>query len=269
MAEHDLDGIQPIIGVCFDGTGYGTDGAIWGGEVLVADYAGFRRAAHLDYVPLPGGDAAVKHPTRVALAYLWAAGIDWQVDLPPVPASSAAERRVLARQFESGFRTVPSSSMGRLFDAVAALIGIRQTVNYEAQAAIELESIAAPDIADGYVFDLVEGESGALILDPAPVICAIVADIRSGVSAAVMAGRFHQAVATAVLHVCLKIRAAEGLSQVGLSGGVFQNIYLLNATVERLQAQGFTVLTHRQVPPNDGGLALGQAVLGAYALASS
>ena len=142
MAEHGLDGRSPVIGFSFDGTGYGTDGAIWGGEVLLADYRGFRRLAHLAYIPLPGGDAAIKRPYRIALAHLWAAGVPWTPDLPPVDACPEAERRVLLRQLEAGINTVPTSSMGRLFDAVAALAGIRQTVTYEAQAAIEMEAFA-------------------------------------------------------------------------------------------------------------------------------
>jgi hydrogenase maturation protein HypF len=146
MAEHQHDGSRPVIGISFDGTGYGLDGAIWGGEVLIADYHGFRRAAHLKYIPLPGGDGAVRHPYRAALAFLWSAGIPWDDDLPPVRAAKAWERQVLRRQLESGLNCVPCSSMGRLFDAVASLLGIRQSVSYEAQAAIEMEALLSAGV---------------------------------------------------------------------------------------------------------------------------
>ncbi|MCC6616197.1 MAG: carbamoyltransferase HypF [Anaerolineae bacterium] len=273
MAEHGLDGTQPVIGVCFDGTGYGTDGAIWGGEVLIADYDGFRRAAHLKYIPLPGGDASIKRPYRLALAHLWAAGIGWDETLAPVASCSETEQRVLRRQFETGFNTVSSSSMGRLFDAVAALIGVRETITYEAQAAIELEGLLPPldaavnDRASAYTFDLFDNGDGRII-DPAPVIAAVVADVRQGVLPEIIAGRFHAAVAVVVARICAYLRADTGLDTVALSGGVFQNVHLLDATARRLRGRGFTVLTHRVVPANDGGLALGQAVIGCRQLES-
>ncbi|MCL4247299.1 MAG: carbamoyltransferase HypF [Anaerolineae bacterium] len=271
MAEHQLDGTQPVIGVCFDGTGYGTDGAIWGGEVLVADYAGFRRAAHLKYVPLPGGDAAIKRPYRLALAHLWAAGVAWDDALAPVAACSETEQRVLRRQFETGFKTVSSSSMGRLFDAVAALIGLRQTITYEAQAAIELEGLLPPlgdaSDEDGYTFALHNDGDGRLI-DPVPVIAAVVDDLLQCTPPAIMAARFHAAVADVIARLCALLREETGLSVVALSGGVFQNVHLLDATVQRLRSGGFSVHTHKTVPANDGGLALGQAIIGCRQLES-
>jgi hydrogenase maturation protein HypF len=262
MAEHHLTGEQPIIGICLDGTGYGTDGTIWGGEILIADYRDFQRVAHLKPVPLPGGDAAIKRPYRMAIAHLWAAGMAWDDDLPPVAACSIPERKILARQFETGFQTVPTSSMGRLFDTVASLLGIRQHVTYEAQAAIELEGLLRENAPANFAFGIFQDTNGTLIIDSNPVIQAIVGQWRSGIDTAIIAARFHAAVADALVEVCLRLREFGEI--VALSGGVFQNSHLLNITVQRLRDQAFDVLTHRQVPSNDGGLALGQAAVGSY-----
>jgi len=262
MAEHGLDGREPVIGFSFDGTGYGTDGAIWGGEVLLADYRRFTRAAHLKYVPLPGGDAAIKRPYRAALAHLWAAGVDWDERLSPVAACPPVERGVLRRQLETGFNAVPTSSMGRLFDAVASLAGVRQTVTYEAQAAIELEALMSAGAEGAYRFDLQSAQSDLqCLIDPAPVIRQAADEARTGVPAPVIAARFHRAVADLILRLSLHLRRAAGLNRVALTGGVFQNVTLLSLAVNALRAEGFEVLTHRRVPPNDGGLALGQAVI--------
>ncbi len=253
MAEHGLDGAAPVIGVIFDGTGYGTDGAIWGGEILIGGFGGFERPLHLKYVSLPGGDASIKRPNRMALAHLWAAGIDWDVSL----GCTEVELRVLRRQLETGANCVPTSSMGRLFDAFAALIGVRQIVTYEAQAAIEMEAMCEGLNSDrGYRFSI-EGET----FDPAPLFKSALADLRSGVSAAEVASSFHHAVAELVLACCLQLRDRTGLNTVGLSGGVFQNTTLLTLVTKALAREQFEILTHRKVPPNDGGLALGQAVL--------
>ncbi len=260
MAENGLDGSRPVIGVAFDGTGYGTDGAVWGGEFLIADYAGFRRAAHLSYVPLPGGDTAIRKPYRTALAHLWAAGVPWDERLQPVQAASPTERSVIARQAERGLNAVPTSSMGRLFDAVAAITGVRQTVNYEAQAAIELEALVDDEEEEAYTWELTAG-ADSLQVGAGPVVRAVVADVQAGVPLAIIAARFHNSVAEMVVQVCRSLRDESGLSQVALSGGVWQNATLLARTLDRLQADGFTVYTHRLVPPNDGGLALGQAAV--------
>ncbi len=257
MAEHGLLGERPIIGVAFDGTGYGTDGAIWGGEFLITDYASFRRAAHLKYVPLPGGDAAIRHPYRIALAHLWAAGEPWDEALASVRAASETEREILNRQLERQVNTVETSSSGRLFDAVSSLVGVRQEINYEAQAAIELEALVAPDTADAYGFGL--GRE----IDCAPVIRAVVSDVKAGVPRAVIAARFHQGVAQMIDTVCVHVREKTGLNEVALSGGVFQNVTLLARVLPLLRARGFTIYTHHLVPPNDGGLSLGQAVIAA------
>ncbi len=257
-AEHRLIGDAPVIGFSFDGTGYGTDGAIWGGEVLVADYRGFERAAHLKYVPLAGGDLAVKRPYRMALAHLHAAGVAWEEDLPCVAACPLTERKVLLHQLETGFNTVPTSSMGRLFDAVAALAGIRQTVTYEGQAAIEMEALVAAAEGARYTFELNDSS-----FDAAPVMRAVVEDVRRGVPAHVIAGKFHHAVAGLMVGISIRLRQQFSINQVALSGGVFQNATLLALSAAQLQANGFEVLFHKLVPPNDGGLALGQVMVGA------
>jgi hydrogenase maturation protein HypF len=258
MAEHGLAGGASVIGVAFDGTGYGTDGAIWGGEFLVADYASFHRAAHLKYVPLPGGDAAIRRPYRAALAHLWAAGIAWDDELPAVAAAPLGERVILEQQLKREVSVVPTSSVGRLFDAVSALAGVRQEITYEAQAAIELEALVEGAVAneEAYPFRLAGEE-----IDPAPCVGAVVADVRAGVPAGVIAARFHQGLAHMIRDVCLCIRREAGLWDVALSGGVFQNVTLLGLVLPLLDEAGFTVYIHRLVPPNDACVSLGQAVV--------
>jgi hydrogenase maturation protein HypF len=255
MAENGLTGERPVIGVTFDGTGYGTDGAMWGGEFLVADYAGFRRVAHLEYMPLPGGDAAIKRPYRTALAYLRAAGVEWADDLAPVATASLTERAILARQLERKLNVASTSSVGRLFDVISAIAGVCQEITYEAQAAIELEMHVDEGVGEAYAFGL--GDE----IDPVPVIRAAVNDVRLGVPASVVAARFHNGLAEMVRDVCLQIRQETGLDEVALSGGVFQNVTLLGKAVPLLRKAGFDVYTHRLVPPNDGCIALGQAVV--------
>jgi hydrogenase maturation protein HypF len=269
MAEHGLDGTQPVIGFCFDGTGYGPDRAIWGGELLLVTYRDFSRIAHLKYVPLPGGDAAVKRPYRTALAHLWAAGVAWDETLPPVRACSAVEQGVIKRQLETGLNSVPTSSMGRLFDAVASLAGVRQKVTYEAQAAIEFEALMADGVGERYAFgrpqelNISPGED-PFEIEAAPVVRAVAADVRAGLPGPVISAKFHHAVADVVRHLSLWLRENKGINTVALSGGVFQNVRLLELTVQLLNQNDFEVLTHRLVPPNDGGLALGQAMIAQF-----
>ncbi len=261
MAEHGLDGAQQVLGFAFDGTGYGPDGAIWGGEVLLADYKGYQRRAQLKYVPLAGGDVSVLRPYRMALSHMWAAGLRWDDDLPPVRACPADERRALSHQLATGVGSLPTSSMGRLFDAVSSLIGVRQMVAYEAQAAIELEGLsrdADPGTAR-YIFG-VDAGAPPTIIDPAPVLAAIIRDVRGDVPTGVIGARFHRAVADLIVDLTT---AEDPVSRtVALSGGVFQNALLLRLARNRLADNGFEVITHRHVPPNDGGIALGQLLVG-------
>jgi hydrogenase maturation protein HypF len=258
MAERGVPAGQRVIGLAFDGTGYGTDGSIWGGEVLVAGYDGFDRAAHLRYIAMPGGDATIRKPYRSALAHLWAAGIEWTSDLAPVRAAPEAERQVLARQLQRDVLCVPTSSMGRLFDAVSSLLGLRHTVSYEAQAAIELEVVAAAGSANGasYRFALEDN-----LIDPRPLLRAIVSDLRTGHKVGDIASAFHIAVARLIADSAERLRATTGIDCVALSGGVFQNVLVTRLARAELVRRHFTVLTHRLVPPNDGGLALGQVAI--------
>ncbi len=263
MGEHGLGSDDTVIGVALDGTGYGTDGAIWGGEVLVAGYKSFRRAAHLAYVPLAGGDASVLRPYRMALAHLWAAGIPWTDDIPAVAACPEIERGVLAHQLSTGLGCVPTSSMGRLFDAVSSLVGVRHTVDYEAEAAIELESLArSVPVLEPYRFAVAAPDGGPVLAEPAPVLRAVVDDVRRGVPAADVAARFHAGVATLVADLADHERRQTGLDVVVLAGGVFQNALLLDSSTRLLEARGFAVLRPRLLPPHDGGIAFGQILVG-------
>nr|WP_244376090.1 carbamoyltransferase HypF [Streptomyces ficellus] len=272
MAEHGVPDGRRVIGVAFDGTGHGDDGAVWGGEFLLAGYDGHDRFAHLAYVPLPGGDAAVRRPYRMALAHLWAAGVAPDADLPCVAACPAEERAVLGRQLERGLNCVPTSSMGRLFDAVSSLAGVCHHAEYEARAAIELEAAAVAagptDEDPRYAFRLAGRDRAGgvpVTADPAPLLAAVVEDVRLGVPAPVVAARFHAAVARLVRTLSGLARETTGLETVALSGGVFANALLSSACALGLRADGFTVLRHHEVPPNDGGLALGQLVVAARA----
>jgi hydrogenase maturation protein HypF len=261
MAENGHDGRAKVIGFAFDGTGYGDDGAVWGGEVLVADYDGYERAAHLRYVALPGGDAGVRNPCRMALSHLHAAGVAWDPGLPCVAACTPTERAILARQLDTGLRCTPTSSMGRLFDAVSSLAGVCHRTLYEAEAAMRFEGLARDAIAacdSPYTFAL-----NAALADPRPVLAAAAADVLAGVGAPVVAARFHLAVVALVADLAADLRERTGVDTVALSGGVFLNVLLTTLCADRLERDGFRVLRHRLVPPSDAGLALGQLVIAA------
>ncbi|MGD2058068.1 MAG: carbamoyltransferase HypF [Anaerolineales bacterium] len=258
MAEHGLAAGSQVIGLAFDGTGYGTDGSIWGGEVLVCDYADFKRSYHLNPFRLPGGDLAVKEPWRVALALLSETGLTEGFELPALKAIDAKRREVVLQQIERGVNAPFTTSMGRLFDGVAALAGVREQVNYEAQAAIELEALVAPQERGFYSIPLKDG-----LIDYGPLMHAIMEDLFDRVEPGIVAARFHQGIVELVSLLCNRLRGELRLDTVVLSGGVWQNMILLERTVDRLQAEEFHVLWHRRVPANDGGLALGQAVIAA------
>jgi hydrogenase maturation protein HypF len=248
MAENGLAG--DVIGVAFDGTGYGLDGAIWGGEFLVARYGGFERRGHLRYIPLAGGDAAVREPWRAALGY--------GAQIEGVPEIRV---RLVRRMIESGVNTVQTSSCGRLFDAVAAIIGLRTTVNFEAQAAIELEMIAEDGNTARYPFEIERGPLWQL--DFRPMIERIAREAAEGEPRPAISAKFHNTLADAIVEACRRIRGETKLARVCLSGGTFQNMRLLGLAVAGLRGAGFEVFLHAQVPPNDGGIALGQAAIAA------
>ena len=263
IAEHALPTDRSIIACCFDGTGYGADGAIWGGEFMIADGHDFERIAHLKYFSLPGGDASIRHPCRTALALLNRYDMPWDQRLACVSHCPPSVLRVLEQQLERNVNCVPTSSVGRLFDAVASLVGIRQEVTYEAQAAIEMEALASEVIDEvdpaEYAFDIVRTQTAEI--GCGAMMELIRRDVIDGVDRRKIAANFHHAVAVMIVDVCVIARKRSGVKTVGLTGGVFQNVLLLKLALQRLHAAGFETLTHSIVPPNDGGLALGQALI--------
>jgi hydrogenase maturation protein HypF len=260
MADNGLDN-HKVIGVAFDGTGYGTDGAIWGSEFLTADYAGFERAGQLEYLPLAGADAAIRHPWRIAVSYASSLGLTID-DLPSMQAIDAKMRDSVRGLLERRLNTVQTSSMGRLFDSVASLAGVRNEVSYEAQAAIELEVMARPHLtavpAYPYSVEICEGR---LLIVIADLLASVIDDARRGEAPGCVGARFHKSIAAATGELCRRIADAQGLEEVVLSGGVWQNEILLTLVCESLDEHGLTVYLHRETPCNDGGLALGQAVI--------
>jgi hydrogenase maturation protein HypF len=232
---------------------------------MIADYRGYQRAGHLRYTPLPGGDAGVRNPCRMALSHLRAASVAWDSRLPSVAACSDAERSVLSRQLEISLNTVPTSSMGRLFDAVSSLAGTCHRIAYEAEAAMRFEGLARTEIdqtTDGYQF-MISSDHEMIIADPSPVIRAVADDVVAGTPPELIASRFHLGVAEMMIMIAERLRAATGINTVALSGGVFLNVLLSRLAADRLQRKGFRVLRHHLVPPSDAGIALGQLVIGA------
>jgi len=260
MADNGVD--QETIGVIFDGVGYGSDGHIWGGEFLLGDYRGFKRVGQLDYLPMPGGDAATREPWRMAVSYLVQAfGDEIPESILPFevkPAQLKLLKQMIAKRLNSPL----TSSCGRLFDAVAALAGIRDEVSFEGQAALELEMVLKTDAAQAgsYPFAL-HRDQGLLLVDAVPMIRQLIIDLQNEVKISHISAQFHNGLSRVVVDVCTMIREEVGERPVALSGGVFQNRYLTERTMELLREEQFEVLVHRQVPPNDGGLSLGQAAV--------
>ena len=268
MAEHGLTG--EVIGLALDGTGYGSDGMIWGGEVLIAKLGSFERFAHLDYVPMLGGEAAIKEPWRMAFAYLRAVGLDLESAASQAGATMQ-EARLLDRMFERNVNAPLTSSLGRLFDAVAAVVLNRRVVDYEAQAAIELEGIAVDEADDetGYAMEFVSGNWAAresLRIVAAPLWRSLVEDLRANVSKACIAARFHAGVANSFTRAAVLARSATGLNQVALSGGCLHNRRLARLLRIKLESEGFAVFQHCSVSPGDGGLSYGQIAVAAAML---
>lgn len=261
MADNGLDN-RRVIGLSFDGTGYGTDGAVWGGEILLASYTDFERIAHLEYLPLPGGDSAIRHPWRIALGYAHALGLDI-ADLPFLKKISKQEIKIVQQQVDKRINTPLTSSMGRLFDAVASLIGVRSEVTYEAQAAIEMEVLSKPFIpsAEIYPCHSERSEESPHIIQIKDLFNAVLRDIRANEAMGMIGAKFHKTLAHISIDICKQARERTRLNEVALSGGVWQNQIVLDLVRDGLEKEGFTVYFHKQVPTNDGGLALGQAVI--------
>jgi hydrogenase maturation protein HypF len=264
MAEFKLEGA--VIGVACDGTGYGPDGTVWGGEVLVADAGGFERAAHLACVPMPGSAAAIREPWRMAVSYLndaFGAGL-WGLDLPVLHEAGSDKVRLMLAMAAKRINSPLTSSLGRLFDGVAAIAGLRSRVTYEGQAAMELEMAAAEETESVYEVAWEEGPPCRILT--APIIRGVVADVGKGLSVPAISAKFHNTLVRMVSDLCDVIRRQRGLNRVLLSGGVFQNARLLTGLIPALAARGFETYSHRQVPANDGGIALGQAVVAAKSM---
>jgi len=265
MAENGC--LEPVIGVTLDGTGYGTDRTVWGGEILLADVTSFRRIGHLEPVPLPGGDSAARSPWRMAVAYLSKAFGDgfFNLDIPFIKKLDRGKTETIIRMSERRINSPLTSSCGRLFDAVAALIGIRNTIAYEGQAAIELEMRQNRAPCKGYHWSVRE-DGDCMVLETSDIIRGIVTDIIEGLGPACISAKFHKTMIMMLGDALKKAKAISGLSTVVLSGGCFQNLVLLKGMMDLLGGMGFRVLCHRKVPTNDAGISLGQAIFGAFTL---
>jgi len=267
LVENEVD--RPVIGVAFDGTGYGTDGTIWGGEFLLADWHSFQRVGHLEYVPLPGGVAAIKKPYRMALSYIYTLlGEGFSFEGLPISKRNPIELEIIRQQLKRRINCPLASSAGRLFDAVSALVGVREEIDYEAQAVIELEMIAPNEVDEFkrncYSFSIVEHQ-GMRVVKLGEMFSMIVQDVKNQVSVPIISLKFHNTMAQIITRMCKLIARESRITQVALSGGVFQNRLLLKLATAALQREDFKVLTHHLVPCNDGGISLGQAVIANFA----
>jgi len=261
MAENKNKG--PVIGLSFDGTGYGADGTIWGGEVLVVDEQSFHRAAHLDCVPMPGGTASIKEPWRMAVSYLYHAYGEqiWDLDIPFVRNINRNKIEIMIKMIQKKINSPQTSSLGRLFDGIAALIGVRTLAAFEGQAAMELEMLANWPVRQGYEYCWTSRDHHILSLEP--IVTGVVSDIENGVSPAEISGKFHYTLTRMFAKICCFIRKEANINTIALSGGSFQNNLLLTGLIENLNKFGFKVLSHRLLPPNDGNISLGQAMVAA------
>jgi hydrogenase maturation protein HypF len=301
MAENELEG--PVCGFAFDGTGYGVDGAIWGGEVLLANLQAFERFANVAYFPLPGGAQAIRHTDRCAFGVLWSAGLLEHPFAQRFFADKEQETTLMNKMIEGGINTPFASSMGRIFDAASALLGICSDPRYEGEAAILLEAAITkgfgPQAAahmsalragaasgttaekeaaelqqlERYQFGLLKNtatdqstaqDTSVLLIDPAPVFEALLDDLETGVEKPLIARRFHEAVVAVILTLAEAVRAFYDINEVTLSGGVFMNRYLMERVLGELQEAGFTVALNRELPPNDASVSYGQAVIGLH-----
>jgi len=264
LTDNGVNG--PVIGVAFDGTGYGTDGTIWGGEFMVADYRHFTRMGHLDYLPLPGGALAVKKPYRTAAGYLLTLFNELKPGLPFLNRIDHKELEIIENQITKKINCPLTSSCGRLFDAVSALLGVRGEIDYQSQAAVELEMLASSAVQETahYPFNVTE-QDGVYIIQLHDLFTALIKDLHNNTTTASIAARFHNTIARIILKLCQVISMQTGIKQVALSGGVFQNRLLLSRAHRLLESCRFQVLTHRQVPSNDGGISLGQVTIANFA----
>lgn len=263
MAENNIK--EKVMGVAYDGTGYGDDGKIWGGEFLLCDLKKYFRVGHLKYYPLPGGDKAIAEPWRMAYSYLYSiyGPKAKTLDIDFNHRMDYDKLSIIEKMIDKNINSPLTSSCGRLFDAASSLIGIRDEINYEGQAAMELESLCASGIKERYKFCIYK-EGKEFIIDPKEIFVDIIEDLKKGIDKKVMAAKFHNTVAEFTLNLCGKTRENNGINKIALSGGVFQNRYLTEKIISLLERDNFRVYTQRKVPPNDGGISLGQAVVAGY-----
>ncbi len=263
MAEKNIR--DKVIGVAYDGTGYGDDGNIWGGEFLLCDLKKYSRLGHLKYYALPGGDKAIEQPWRMTYSYLYSiygpGAKKIKIDFNYRRDNNKLS--IIEKMIDQKINSPLTSSCGRLFDAVSSLIGVRDEINYEGQAAMEMESLYVSEIKERYGFDIYK-ENGEFIIDPEKIFKEIISDLKKGMNKGIIASKFHNTVADFTVNLCGKIRENTNLNKVALSGGVFQNCYLTEIIISLLEKDDFQVYIQRKVPPNDGGISLGQAVVAGY-----